>query len=131
MVSSNDSRSAYGLRAQRYAETEIFAASACGGFCNAPVNHLVERGVPHGHEGLPDLERYGLQSQLRRAAVSTATNIVEGCARRGQGEYCQFLSIAHGSSREASYVLTLCARPLANDYDRAAAMLLGIINSLS
>ena len=57
-----------------------------------------------------------------------------------RGAYCQFLSISHGSAREASYVLTLCARlgylaesstaPLANDYDRAAAMLPGIINSL-
>src|SRR5688500_3435281 len=90
---------------------------------------------------LPDSERYGLQSQLRRAAVSTATNIVEGCARRTEGEYCRFLSIAHGSAREASYELTLCTRlgylpessttPMINDYDHAAAMLLRIIASFS
>ena len=90
---------------------------------------------------LPACERYGLQSQLRRAAVSTATNIVEGCARKSSGEYRQFLCIAHGSAREASYQLTLCARlgylaetttgPLANHYDHAAAMLLRIIDSVT
>ena len=107
------------------------------------VFHLADRLVVEIYtvtKALPDSERYGLQSQLRRAAVSTATNIVEGCARRAQGEYCQFLSISHGSAREASYVLGLCARlgyvaesstaPLANEYDRAAAMLLGIMSSL-
>src|SRR5688572_8746897 len=91
-------------------------------------------------KALPDQERYGLQSQLRRAALSTATNIVEGYARRTPGEYCQFLSIAHASAREVSYELTLCARlgylaesstaPLANGYDHAAAMLLRLIDGV-
>ena len=87
---------------------------------------------------LPDSERYGLQAQLRRAAVSSATNIVEGCSRRSDPDYCRFLSIAHGSAREVCYLLTICTRlgylaesaitQLADDYDHTAAMLQRLIN---
>jgi four helix bundle protein len=58
----------------------------------------------------PPEERYGLQSQMRRAAVSTVTNIVEGCARRGEREYLSFLNIATGSASEVRYLCDLSHR---------------------
>ena len=48
--------------------------------------------------------------QLRRAAVSAACNIVEGCARRGTNEYLNFLNIAAGSASEARYLVEISCR---------------------
>jgi four helix bundle protein len=58
----------------------------------------------------PKEEQYGLISQMRRAAVSVAANIVEGASRRSRQEYVQFLSLAKASLSELSYYLHLSKR---------------------
>jgi four helix bundle protein len=66
--------------------------------------------VYHATKILPVEERYGLQAQIRRAAVSTACNIVEGCARQSPKEYGHFLNVASGSGAEARYLVSVATR---------------------
>jgi len=51
-------------------------------------------------ESFPRSELYGLASQMKRAAVSVASNIAEGQARQHLGEFRQFLAMANGSLAE-------------------------------
>jgi four helix bundle protein len=51
-------------------------------------------------EEFPTSERYGLTGQMRRAAISVASNIAEGRGRLGQAEFRQFLGFAQGSNYE-------------------------------
>lgn len=55
----------------------------------------------------PDDERFGLQAQIRRSAVSVPSNIAEGAGRATPGEFRHFLSIAAGSASELQYQLEL------------------------
>ena len=91
-------------------------------------------------KGFPSEERYGLVAQMRRAAVSIASNIVEGCARRSTKDYLNFLNIANGSAYELTYLLILSTRlgilaapvstPLSTRSGQIAAGLTALIHSL-
>ena len=88
----------------------------------------------------PKDEQFGLTSQLRRAAVSIASNIVEGCARNSQADYLRLLDMAFGSVREVEYQLTIAERlgyipreaagKLASQADETARVLAGLLKSL-
>jgi four helix bundle protein len=58
-------------------------------------------------QAFPEVEKFGLVSQMRRAAVSVPSNIAEGQARNTTGEFVQFLSHALGSVAELHTQLLL------------------------
>ena len=85
----------------------------------------------------PHNERYGLTSQLRRAAVSVPANIAEGAAR-GTKEYVYFLNICSGSLSELDTLLELAVRlsyvenanEIQEQVDNVAGMIMGLSTSL-
>jgi four helix bundle protein len=58
----------------------------------------------------PRDELFGLTSQMRRGAVSIASNIVEGCARQSEADYLRFLDMAYSAAKELEYQLSLAFR---------------------
>ena len=89
----------------------------------------------------PDKERFGLVSQMQRAAVSVMTNIAEGHGRVSDGDFARFLSMAIGSSneleslmivsREMSVGLAQGYEPVEGLQDEVKKMLYGLRSSLA
>jgi four helix bundle protein len=69
--------------------------------------HELARSIYRTTRSFPVDERYGLSSQLRRAAFSIPANIAEGSAKRGAREFARHLNIAVGSMAELTYGLRL------------------------
>ena len=88
-------------------------------------------------DGLPPSQKYGLVSQMQRAAVSVPANIAEGFKRRSGAEKIRFYNIAQGSLEELRYYFILCRDlgyrlqfdPLNSNAERAGRMLNGLIKS--
>jgi four helix bundle protein len=79
-------------------------------------------------------ELFGQTSQMRRAAVSICSNIVEGCARPTEIEHIRFLDIAFGSSQEPAHQVSLAARlgymPASNPLIAGCAEVGRVLNGL-
>jgi four helix bundle protein len=58
----------------------------------------------------PKEELYGITSQIRRSAVSIASNIAEGAGRNSKKDFNNFLGVSHGSSCELETQLTIAQR---------------------
>lgn len=69
--------------------------------------HTVALEIYAATESFPAAERYGLTSQMRRAAVSIPANIAEGCVRGSDPDFARFLRMALGSASELEYLLLL------------------------
>ncbi|HEY0262045.1 MAG TPA: four helix bundle protein [Chitinophagales bacterium] len=57
---------------------------------------------------LPDYEKFGIVSQIRRAVVSISSNIAEGAGRNNKTEFYHFIGIARGSASEVQSLIYVC-----------------------
>jgi four helix bundle protein len=88
----------------------------------------------------PKEETYSLTNQLRRAAYSIPSNIAEGCGKKSQADFANFLNISLGSANEAEYFLLLCKdlnylsqanyESLFKEINEVKAMLISLINKV-
>ena len=92
--------------------------------------HALVLDVYRATTGFPVSERYGLTSQLRRAALSVPTNIAEGSKRTGRQEYARFLNVSEASLAETEY-LVMVARDLGYITDLMAKALLTQVSDLA
>ena len=69
--------------------------------------HRLTLSIYQHTQEFPRDEWFGLRAQIRRAAVSVPSNLVEGNARSGERDYLRFLNIALGSACEVKYLTSL------------------------
>ena len=103
-------------------------------------SHLVTLAVYKATAKFPKEEVYGLSAQMKRAAVSINSNLMEGGARNSVGEYKQFIGIARGSLSELKYQMILArdlklmdkkdADDLVNEMEAIGRMITGLLNKL-
>ncbi|MFH0892416.1 MAG: four helix bundle protein [Candidatus Falkowbacteria bacterium] len=82
----------------------------------------------------PECEKYGLSSQIRRAAVSLPSNIAEGKMRGAKGEFRRFLLIAYASGSELETQIEIAKRlhyRTINDYDSVDGLLNEVMRILN
>jgi four helix bundle protein len=70
-------------------------------------SHALVKEIYEQTRRFPSDERFGLTSQLRRAAVSIAANLAEGCKRSTRADFARHVSIATGSASEVDYLVLL------------------------
>lgn len=100
--------------------------------------HKLVLGVYRATQTFPTEEKFGLVSQMRRAAVSVPANIAEGFKRRGKPDKRHFYNMAQSSLEELRYYFILCRdlgfklehELMAEHTDHTARMLHGLIKSL-
>jgi len=107
---------------QRFQELEVWRTS-----------HQLTLNVYGLSRGFPPEERFGLTSQIRRAAVSVPSNLAEGAKRASRGDYARFLNISESSLAEVEYLLLLSGdlgyarqdqvQPLILEADRISQMI--------
>jgi four helix bundle protein len=102
--------------------------------------HQAVLGIFKLTDKLPDHERFGLISQMRRCAYSIPMNLVEGAARRTEADFAYFVNISNGPCQEIKYQLEL-VRDLGyitqkdfeeffRDYERISKMLYNLEKSI-
>jgi len=100
--------------------------------------HLLVLDVYRKTVRFPPEEKFGLVSQMRRAAVSVPANIAEGFKRRGKGDKSHFNNIAQASLEELRYYLILCCdlgytksdAEMTERMDKVGKMLYGLVQSI-
>lgn len=100
------------------------------------LSHEMAKEVYQVTKGFPKEELYGIVSQVRRAALSVPTNIVEGAGRNSKKEFAHFLNISSGSAAETEYLLIFStelelidnttSKQLLNKVERVRKMLVGL-----
>jgi len=91
-------------------------------------------------KSFPKEEMYSLTNQIRRASYSIPSNIAEGCGKKSQADFANFLNIALGSANEAEYFLLLSKdllylpvekyNNLSIEINEIKAMLIALINKV-